>query len=465
MRFNKLCEADIKALGAICEGRVFAGENIGEDYHHDEMPIYGSFEPEVLVMPVTTAEVSAVMRYCYGHNLPITPRGAGTGLCGGAVAIHGGVLLSTQRMNRILELDRENLCATVEPGVLLMELAAYALENDLFYPPEPGEKSATLGGNVMTNAGGMKAVKYGVTRDYVLGMEVVLPDGRVIELGGKLSKNSSGYSLMHLMIGSEGTLGIVTKLILKLIPKPQKAISLLVPFDSLESCIETVPRLLTSNLNPTAIEFMQREVIVQSEEYLGKSFPDKGSDVYLLLSFDGTTLEEVEHLCDRAAEICVAAGARDALYADTTERFAGLWSARGAFLEAIKCSTGEMDECDVVVPRNKIPEFVRFTNTLEREIGVRIPYFGHAGDGNIHIYVCRDELAQEEWEQKLEAVMQRLYEKATELDGKVSGEHGIGHAKIDFLRESEGELYMELSADIKKAFDPKGLLNPGKVVR
>ena len=464
MPFNQLNAEDIRALEGICAGGVLTGEGIGEDFRHDEMPIYGSFAPEALVMPATAAEVSAVMAYCHARHIPVTPRGAGTGLCGGAVPIYGGVLLSTQRMNRILALDRDNLCVTAEPGVLLMELAAFALENDLFYPPEPGEKSATLGGNVMTNAGGMKAVRYGVTRDYVLGMEVVLPDGRVLELGGKLSKNSSGYSLLHLMIGSEGTLGVVTKLILRLIPKPAKTISLLVPFDSLEDCIGTVPKLLTSNLNPTAVEFMQREVIIESETYLGTSFPDKSADVYLLLSFDGGSLDEVERMCARAAEICIASGARDVLYADTTERLAGLWGARGAFLEAIKSSTGEMDECDVVVPRNQIPAFVTFTNSLERELGVRIRYFGHAGDGNIHIYVCRDSLPEAEWTQKLDAAMQRLYKKAAQLAGKVSGEHGIGHAKIGFLRESEGALYMELIAGVKRAFDPTGILNPGKVV-
>jgi len=463
MAFNRLTSADLAALEDICPGGVLVGDSVSEDYQHDEMPIYGSFAPEAMVLPTSTQAVSAVLAYCHSRSLPVTPRGSGTGLCGGAVPIHGGVLLSTERMNHILELDADNLCVTVEAGVLLMELADYALERGLLYPPEPGEKSATLGGNVMTNAGGMKAVKYGVTRDYVLGMEVVLADGRILNLGGKLSKNSSGYSLLHLMIGSEGTLGIVTKLILRLVPKPQKTVSLLVPFDSLEQCIETVPRLLAANLGPTAVEFMQREVILESEKYLGVSFPDKSSNAYLLLSFDGDSRQGVDAVCERAAEICIESGARDALYADTSERLSGLWGARGAFLEAIKSSTRDMDECDVVVPRTAIAEFVTFTHQLESEAGVRIRSFGHAGDGNIHIYLCRDDLSESAWQPKLEAAMRRLYQKAEALGGKVSGEHGIGHAKIEYLRQSEGELSMALMVGIKQTFDPKGILNPGKV--
>ena len=463
MAFNSLTADDIRALEALCPGGIRVGEDISEDYNHDEMPIYGAFAPEALALPATAAEVSALLAYCHGRDIPVTPRGAGTGLCGGAVAIHGGLLLSTERMNRILELDADNLCVTVEPGVLLMELADYAGGHGLLYPPEPGEKSATLGGNVMTNAGGMKAVKYGITRDYVLGMDVVLADGERLELGGKLSKNSSGYNLLHLMVGSEGTLGVVTRLILRLVPLPKKTLSLLVPFDSTEACIEAVPRLLTANLSPTAVEFMQREVILEAEKYLGVAFPDKSSDVYLLLSFDGDSRAAVEARCECAAEICLSAGARDVLLADTTERQAGLWGARGAFLESIKASTTEMDECDVVVPRTAIPEFVTFTHRLESRVGVRIRFFGHAGDGNIHIYLCRDDLAQELWQQGRRAAMAELYEKAAQLGGKVSGEHGIGHAKIDDLGRSEGARPMALMAGIKATFDPKGILNPGKV--
>ena len=272
MAWNRLTEEDVARLREICTPeRVYVGEAINEDYYHDELAEVRA-QPEVLVEPLTTEEVAEIMKYAYEHNIPVTPRGAGTGLCGGAVAIHGGILLSTAKMNQVLEIDEANLTATVQPGILLMEFRDIVESRGLFYPPDPGEKSATIGGNIMTNAGGMRAVKYGVTRDYVLGLEVVLPTGQVIHTGGKVVKNSSGYSLQNLFIGSEGTLGIVTKAILKLLPKPKKQISLLIPFADLKNAIDTVPKIIQSKVIPTAIEFMEREVILAAEKYLGRLF-------------------------------------------------------------------------------------------------------------------------------------------------------------------------------------------------
>jgi len=465
MRYQRIVRDDIEALIDICsEERVYWGDMINEDYSHDEMVEYGKYSPEVVVEVLDTTEVSRVMEYANIRNIPVTPRGSGTGLCGGAVAIHGGILLSLALMNKVLEIDDENLTITVEPGVLLMDLAKIAVENNMMYPPDPGEKSATIGGNVMTNAGGMRAVRYGVTRDYVRGMEVVLPNGRVIELGGKIAKNSSGYSLKDLMIGSEGTLGIVTKLILKLIPLPKRTISLLVPFNNLEDCIDTVPEIIKAKSIPTAIEFMQKNVIELAEEYLGSSFPDKSEEAYLLLTFDGNSREEIETIYENVAEICLARGATDVYISDTEERQESIWSARGAFLEAIKSSTSEMDECDVVVPINRIAVFMKFVKELEGKYAVRMRSFGHAGDGNLHVYICRDQLSDELWLKKLHAVMEELYQKAVQLEGQVSGEHGIGHAKIPYLRDSVGDICMELMGAIKLSFDPKNILNPGKVV-
>ena len=465
MQYKKIAAKDIEYMKGVCSSeRVYTATDIHDDFTHDEMPEYGRFKPEAVVEAVTAEEVSAIMKYAYENNIPVTPRGSGTGLCGGAVAVNGGILLSLSQMNKILELDEENLTATIEPGVLLMELAKAVAERDLMYPPDPGEKSATVGGNVMTNAGGMRAIKYGVTRDYVRGMEVVLPNGEMIKLGGKVAKNSSGYSLKDLMVGSEGTLGIVTKLILKLIPMPKKAISLLVPFPSLEKCIETVPKIIRSKAAPTAVEFMQKEVIEEAEEYLGKKFPDKSSDAYLLLTFDGNTTEEIEKIYDSTARLCLDEGAADVFISDTEERQESIWSARGAFLEAIKSSTPEMDECDVVVPRNRIAEFVKFVNRLEKKYEVRIRSFGHAGDGNLHVYICKDQLPDIIWHDKLDMIMSEMYEEAYRLEGQVSGEHGIGHAKVPFLCESLGSVQMELMSSIKMAFDPKNILNPGKVV-
>lgn len=463
MDYKKVDAKDIEFLYSICgRSRVYTGEEISEDFSHDELSGEKKF-PEALVEVESAEEISKIMKYANEKNIPVTPRGQGTGLVGASVAIYGGIMISLCGMNRILELDEDNLTLTVEPGVLLMDISKYVEEHELFYPPDPGEKSATIGGNINTNAGGMRAVKYGVTRDYVRGLEIVLPNGEVLTVGGKIVKNSSGYSLKDLIVGSEGTLAVVTKAILKLLPLPRKAVSLLVPFPSLEKAIETVPRIIKSKIIPTAIEYIVRDVILAAEEFLGQKFPDSSADAYLLLSFDGNSTEEIERAYEKVANICLESGALDVLVSNTQERQESIWKARGAFLEAIKASTTEMDECDVVVPRNKIAEFVKFADELQKKYEIRIKGFGHAGDGNLHIYVLRDGLNCEQWKKKLNEAFGQLYNKAGELGGKVSGEHGIGYIKKPFLKESEGAEVIGLIKDIKLAFDPKSILNPGKI--
>ena len=462
--FAKVTGEDLAFFESILPGRVFSGGNVSSDYEHDEMTIYGLYAPEAVLLAQNTDEISAVLRYCCQKGIAVTPRGAGTGLCGGCVAVRGGIVLSTERMKRVLEVDEKNMTATVEPGVLLMEFPKALEGTGLFYPPDPGEKTATMGGNAMTNAGGMRAVRYGVTRDYVLGMEVVLSSGEILTLGGKNVKTSSGYSLIDLLVGSEGTLGILTKLTVKLIPEPKANISLLIPFDDLDTCIGAVQAVLGCGCEPTAVEFMEREVIACAETYLGKQFPDASADAYLLVRLDGASVEALRPAMDRLTDLALSIGARDVLLADTDERKESIWNARGAFLEAIKNSTTVMDECDVVVPRERIADFVRQSGQIGREVGVRICSFGHAGDGNLHIYVCKDAMEDQAWAKALEQVMDRLYEAARNLGGEVSGEHGIGHAKREFLRESLGETQMALMRGIKSVFDPAGILNPGKVL-
>ena len=464
MSYKKFDEADLAVIKDIINDpeRVLYKDQINEEYSHDELSGTSSY-PDVVVKAVSAEEISQIMKYAYNNNIPVTPRGSGTGLVGSSVAMEHGIMIDSSLMNHILELDEENLTVTVEPGVLLMELASYVEDHDFFYPPDPGEKSATIGGNISTNAGGMRAVKYGVTRDYVRGLEVVLPNGKIVEFGGKVVKNSSGYSLKDLMIGSEGTLGFITKAILKLLPLPKKAISLLIPFPTLKQAIETVPLIIQSKGIPTAIEFMQREVIIDAEEYLGKKFPDSQSDAYLLLKFDGNSTEEIEAAYDKVAKLCLEQGAIDVLISDTEEREESIWKARGAFLEAIKGSTTYMDEVDMVVPRNRVNEMVEYLHNLHTEVDIRIKTFGHAGDGNLHSYILRDDLSQEEFERRMELAMEKIYQKAKELGGQVSGEHGIGFAKKPYLKESLDEDNLALMAGIKKAFDPKNILNPHKV--
>lgn len=461
--YNRVTQEDIAALQAICgEANVVFGPAINPDYAHDELGGI-SVMPEVLVRVSSTQEVSAVMALAWERTIPVTVRGSGTGLVGAAVALHGGILLETTRMNRILALDANNLTVTVQPGVLLMELAAFAEENDFLYPPDPGEKSATIGGNISTNAGGMRAVKYGVTRDYVRSLTVVLPNGEVQTFGASVAKNSSGYSLKDLIIGSEGTLAIICEAVLKLVPLPKVSLSLLVPFPDMKSAIEAVPQIVRSKITPTAIEYMSRDTILFSENYLGKKFPDTKNDAYILLTFDGNTDQQVDRDLSTVAELCLQLGALDAYIVDTEERKKSVWSARGAFLEAIKSSTTEMDECDVVVPVNQVDSFIKYTHELAAEFGVRIPSFGHAGDGNLHVYICRDALADGPWEQVKTDCFDKMYQKAVELGGLVSGEHGIGYAKKDYLRRQYGPTPIALMQGIKKVFDEKNILNPGKV--
>lgn len=462
--YEKVSAEDLAYFEEVMPGRVLSSAEEMSDYEHDEMTIYGLYRPEAVLLAQSVEEISAVMRHCNARRIAVTARGAGTGLCGGCVATAGGIVLSTERMKRVLEVDGKNMTATVEPGVLLMEFPKALEGTGLFYPPDPGEKTATMGGNAMTNAGGMRAVRYGVTRDYVLGMEVVLASGEILTLGGKNVKTSSGYSLLDLMVGSEGTLGILTKLTVKLIPEPGANVSLLIPFADLESCIGAVPAVLGCGCEPTAVEFMEREVIACAEEYLGKQFPDSSADAYLLVRLDGESREGLKAGMERLTDLALRIGAKDVLLADTEERKESIWNARGAFLEAIKNSTSEMDECDVVVPRERIPAFVRRSVAVGREAGVRVCSFGHAGDGNLHIYVCRDDMESQAWEAAVRQVMDGLYEAARSLGGEVSGEHGIGHAKRRFLRESLGETQLALMRGIKNVFDPNAILNPGKVI-
>lgn len=461
--YQNVEKQDIERLEAITPGRVWERKDISVDYSHDELG-GASGMPEALVKVLLTEEVSAIMRLATERRIPVVVRGSGTGLVGGAVAIKGGIMIDTSLMAKVLELDEDNLTVTVQPGVLLMDLASYVDDKGYLYPPDPGEKSATIGGNISTNAGGMRAVKYGVTRDYVRGLTVVLPNGETLRLGGKVVKNSSGYSLKDLIIGSEGTLAIVTEAVLKLVPKPLKTVSILVPFPTMKDAIDTVPKVIRAKVTPVAIEYMSRDTILAAEEYLGKKFPTHASDAYLLFSFDGNTEEQVRHDLSSVADLCLAEGALDVLIVDTDERMKSVWSARGAFLEAIKGSTSKMDECDVVVPRSSVADFILFTHQVATETGLRIPSFGHAGDGNLHVYLCKDTLDDAAWEEKKNRAFRLMYAKAKEMGGLVSGEHGIGLDKKPYLAELLGSDTIALMRGIKKVFDPENILNPGKVV-
>lgn len=465
--YNQLTPEIIAQIKAV-SNNVFEGADINPDYAKDEMPIYGTHMPDLAVQPRSTEEVAAVVKICYDNNIPVTPRGAGTGLAGGAVPLCGGVLIDLTKMNKIKSYDLENFVVEIEAGVLLNDLAEDCLTHGMLYPPDPGEKFACVGGNVSTNAGGMRAVKYGATRDYVRAMAVVLPTGEITHLGATVSKTSSGYSLLNLMIGSEGTLGIITELTLKIIPAPKHVVSLVVPFEDLHTALSAVPKVKMAQMNPQAIEFMEREIVLSSERYIGRSvFPQKleGQDIgaYLLITLDGNTEDEVDALVEQAAELLVEAGAMDVLVADTPAKIKDAWAARSSFLEAIMEETKLLDECDVVVPVNQIADYLEFANKTGAECGLVIKSFGHAGDGNLHIYQCSNDLEEEEFKARVDKFFDIIYQRATESGGLVSGEHGIGSGKVKYLIQSVGETNMALMEGIKRVFDPKMILNPGKV--
>ena len=443
---------------------VLTGEADRQNYAYDAA-VLPPVVPGLVVRPTRTDQLGPLIQKCYEEGIPITIRGSGTNLSGGTIPDStDAVIILTNSLDRILEINEEEMYAVVEPGVITCDLAAAVAARGLFYPPDPGEKSATIGGNISTNAGGMRAVKYGVTRDFVRALTVVLPNGEVIEPGGKVVKNSSGYDLLDLVIGSEGTLGIITGATLRLLPLPTVSMSLLVPFETMDEALLAVPEIIKSKTEPTAIEYMSRETILFAEDFLSKKFPDDSHEAYLLLTFDGSDQKSVESSYEKVAELCLEMGAYDAYFVDTEERKKSVWSARGAFLEAIKASTDEMDECDVVVPRSRIADFIKFTHHCAKEVGLRIPSFGHAGDGNLHVYICRDGAPQDEWDLKLKKAFDLMYEKANELGGKVSGEHGIGFAKKEYLKASLTDAEIVLMQGIKKTFDPKNILNPDKVI-
>lgn len=462
--YKKIDEKDILVFKEIFgENKCFVGDEIEHEFAKDEMGIVVGY-PEVRVIGSDKYQVSKLMKYAYEKNIPVTVRGAGTGLVGGCVAVRGGVLLDLTGMDKIIELDHTNMTLRVEPGVLMLDMYDKVLKNNLFYGPDPGEKTATIGGNISTNAGGMRAIKYGVTREWIRGLEVVLPNGEVIKVGGKVVKNSSGYPLKELFIGTEGTLGVIVEATLKLTSLPKYSTSLLVPFEDTITAVNAAAHIIEKHVTPTAVEYVNQPSLKYSKEFLGKHMPHDTYDAYLLLSYDGTTKEALDKDIERASELCMENGAIDVYLIDTDERNESVWTIRGAFLEAIKASTPMMDEIDVVVPRSAIAEYLEFTEEISKKLGLRMPYFGHVGDGNLHIYYCQDNLEKEVFEEKLKEAFEIMYDKAFAMGGLVSGEHGVGYAKKEYLVTQIGETQLELMKGIKKLFDPKNILNPDKIV-
>ena len=409
-----------------------------------------------LVFPKSTEEVSAVLKFAHSNKIPVTPRGAGTNLVGSTVPHDEAIILDFSQMNHILEIDHENFTATVEPGVILEDFQKYVESQGLFYPPDPGEKRASIGGNISTNAGGMRAVKYGVTRNYVMGLEIVLADGTVLTVGSKNRKDTTGLDLKNIVIGSEGTLAVITKCLLRLIGKPEKSLSVLAGFNSLKSGIEAVPEILKANLNPTALEFIERKVVKLGEDFLKIKFPLE-SEAYLLLTFDGNA-REIDSAFEKLREV-LKSSAEDIISLDDSELSQNVWKIRGCLVNAVE-AVSEQEPLDIVVPISRIADFVEYVNILEKSSGMQMISFGHAGDGNVHLCVVRGNRSEQEWEEELHANLEKLYAKAHNLGGLISGEHGLGVSKRDFFFAETPAETVNLMNSVKLAFDPKGILNP-----
>jgi glycolate oxidase len=461
--YRPVTEETVRDLEALV-GR----ENVSTKEHElvgfatDEMPLARPFPPGVIVRARDTAAVSRVLRYANDKLIPVTPRGAGTGLSGGAIPLYGGILLSLEKMKRIIKIDEQNFVAVVEAGVTLNELHEAAEACGLYYPLYPGEMTATIGGNVLTNAGGMNAVKYGVTRQYVLGLEAVLPSGEIIHCGGAYVKNTTGYDLTQLLVGSEGTLAVVTRVTVKLTVKLAKREVLFVPFTNLQNAINAVPDILRLKQTPVGIEVMERGIIEIVEKFIEKELPYHQYEAFLMIIMEGDTEEEIFDYFARVETICKQHGAVEAMVPGSERAKRRLFDAREKFYLAVK-QFAPMEMIDTVVPRSEIARFAVQVKEISRKWGMPVFFYGHAGDGNVHLHPVQVDMSRAEFDGKLHLLMADIYRAAVALGGTISGEHGIGIDKKPFFAIGVEEPAINLMRGIKRTFDPRNILNPGKI--
>ncbi|HEX9745536.1 MAG TPA: FAD-linked oxidase C-terminal domain-containing protein [bacterium] len=421
------------------------------------------FLPEVVIWPGTVEEISEIMKLANREKIPVTPRGGGTGLSGGALPVHKGIVLGLRRFTNVLEIDKENLFAVVETGVITETFQNMVEAEGLFYPPDPASRgSCFIGGNIAENSGGPRAVKYGVTKDWIYGLEVVLPTGEIIRPGGKLLKNVSGYNLTQLIIGSEGTLGIATKAIVRLISKPKFRSVLLATFNDPHTACKIVPRLFHAGITPSACEFMERDAIKMAEVHLEKEWPDSDAAAQLLIEIDGNDEEKVNEQIETVGMMCDENGARDVLLAETGQKVENLWALRRSIGEAVKSKSIYKEE-DTVVPRAQLADLFVGVKEICKTGGIRSVCYGHAGDGNLHVNLLKENLSDEEWNTKLHPLIVEIFELTVKLGGTISGEHGIGWTQKDYLPIAVPEADLNVMRKLKKLFDPNYILNPGKM--
>ena len=443
---------------------VLADEETLDIYAHDETENL-HFIPEVVVKPRTADEISAIMRLSNQHKIPVTPRGAGTGLSGGALALKGGIVLSTERMNEILNIDQRNLQVTTEPGVITEVLMNEVKAVGLFYPPDPSSRgSCFIGGNIAENSGGPKAVKYGVVKDYVLNLEVVLPTGEIIWTGANVLKNATGYNLTQLMVGSEGTLGIVTKIVLRLIPLPKYDLLMLVPFRNLEQAGEAVSEIFRAGFIPSGLELVEIDALQIVSKMVDSSVVPVTDDTaaHLIIEVDGNDTDVLMKEMEAIGELLTKYDIGEIYFADDAQQKAELWKLRRRTAEAVKLKGFTIEE-DTVVPRAELPALIRGVKALGKKHQFNVVCYGHAGDGNLHVRIHKEGTPNSYGNEEMNIILKDLFSLVYSLGGTISGEHGIGLIQKGFMPVVMHDAAIELMRGIKKAFDPHLILNPGKI--
>lgn len=443
---------------------IFTDEETRQKYGHDETEDY-NFPPAVLIKPANTVEISAILKLANENLIPVTPIGGQTGLSGGALSIHQGIGLAMERLNKIIEIDENNLQITVEPAVITQVLREAVAEKNLFYPPDPSSQgSCWIGGNVAENAGGARAVKYGVTKDYVLNLEVVLPSGEIIWTGANTLKNSTGYNLTQLMVGSEGTLGVITKIVLKLLPKNSHTILMLVPFFKANQACEAVAKIFHAGIVPSALEFMERDAIDWTLKYVdGVNVEIKDEiQAHLLIEVDGNYPEILFNEAEKISMVLEQFEIDEILFADSEEQKNALWKLRRAVGEAVKSNSIYKEE-DTVVPRYELPKLLSGIKEIGAKYGFKSVCYGHAGDGNLHVNIVKENMSDEAWQTEIPKGIREIFELTVSLKGTLSGEHGIGFVQKNYMDIAFSKVQMDLMRNIKNVFDPNKILNPGKI--
>lgn len=463
-KYTKLTDKDISFFEPIYGDRMLLDKERITEYTHDETEDL-QFYPAVVLKPINSQEISQTLKYCYNKGIPVTPAGARTGLSGGSLPVLGGVLLSCEKLNQIIHIDERNHQVTTEPGVITQVLQDAVKEKGLFYPPDPASRgSCFIGGNIAENSGGPKAVKYGVTADYVLNLEIVLPNGNIIWTGANVLKNATGYNLTQLVVGSEGTLGIVTKIVLKLIPHPTNDLLMLVPFYNAEKACEAVAAIFRQGITPSGLEFMERDALIWTQKFTNDQSIHVADNhaAHLLIEVDGFDSEVLMKECEQIINVLDDFETDEILFADSAAQKETLWSLRRKVGEAVKAQSTYKEE-DTVVPRYALPLLLNKVKSVGESYGFKSVCYGHAGDGNLHVNIIKGDLTNHQWEHELPKAIREIFTEVVKLGGTISGEHGIGLVQKPYMDIAFPDITLDLMRSIKKVFDPKGILNPGKI--